>query len=628
MSTYLRYLQNCSFVRSILITYGTMTFTNWLGIFVSILVILVVWYKRALTYWERKGLYGPPPSFPLGNAKDVISRKKCLGEFFRDIYFHLKSKGLRHGGIYIFAKPMYVVADLELVKRVLQTDFANFNSHGMYTNKRDPVSCHIFNLEKSEWRNMRLKMTPTFTSAKMKMMFQTLVECTIPLEKQLEKCVKANHVDLYDIIVRFTTDIIGSCAFGLEINSLTNENSEFRKYGKMIFEKSILAHFKGLTTAFIIPHWICRAFNVQLTKRSIADFFQSTVMDTIKYREENNIKRNDFMHLMIQQKEKVEAGIEPVTDAEIVAQCYLFFIGGFETSSKTLSFLSYELAKNMNIQERTRKEIVEVLAKHDNKITYEGVMEMNYLESVICETLRKYPPLPFLFRQCTKDYKVPDSDLVIEEGTTVQIPIFGIHYDPEIYPDPEKFDPDRFSVENKKYRSNFSWLPFGDGPRICLGQRFGMMQVKMGLITLLRNYKLLVNKKMAEHPILSKEHVLLHKATQLRKPVEDTDTQSTQTEYRNGENVLAVGHGEGNVLLRMVKVKLYGNNTVLETVALCDEASSVTLADKSIANRLGLDGTPQPLCIQWTNNSSSGHEDSSCLKFKISGVISGAKFLA
>ncbi|KAG5887798.1 hypothetical protein JTB14_024013 [Gonioctena quinquepunctata] len=116
--------------------------------------------------------------------------------------------------------------------------------------------------------------------------------------------------------------------------------------------------------------------------------------------------------------------------------------------------------------------------------------------------------------------------------------------------------------------------------------------------------------------------------TQLRKPVEETDTHSTQTEYRNGENVLAVGHGEGNVLLRMVKVKLYGNNTVLETVALCDEASSVTLLDKSIANRLGLDGTPQPLCIQWTNNLSSRHEDSSCLKFKISGVFSGAKIFS
>ncbi|KAG5884498.1 hypothetical protein JTB14_034562 [Gonioctena quinquepunctata] len=109
-----------------------------------------------------------------------------------------------------------------------------------------------------------------------------------------------------------------------------------------------------------------------------------------------------------------------------------------------------------------------------------------------------------------------------------------------------------------------------------------------------------------------------------------TDTTETSLSNLPKETFpeVILGHGEGNVLLRMVKVKLYGNNTVLETVALCDEASSVTLVDKSIANRLGLDGTPQPLCIQWTNNLSSRHEDSSCLKFKISGIFSGAKMFS
>ncbi|XP_045462444.1 uncharacterized protein LOC123672388 [Harmonia axyridis] len=121
-------------------------------------------------------------------------------------------------------------------------------------------------------------------------------------------------------------------------------------------------------------------------------------------------------------------------------------------------------------------------------------------------------------------------------------------------------------------------------------------------------------------------HQLLHKDTQ--RSIKDTDTHSTQTEFKNNENVLAVGHGEGNVLLRMVKVKLYGNNTVLETVALCEEVSSVTLVDKSIANRLGLNGTPQPLCIQWTNNLASRHEDSSCLNIEILGVFDGAKIFS
>ncbi|RZB40991.1 p450 domain containing protein, partial [Asbolus verrucosus] len=117
---------------------------------------------------------------------------------------------------------------------------------------------------------------------------------------------------------------------------------------------------------------------------------------------------------------------------------------------------------------------------------------------VITETLRKYPPVSFLTRRCVKDYKVPGEDVTVEKGTRVVIPVLGIHYDKEYYPDPEKFDPERFNEEKKSSRHSYAHIPFGEGPRICIGMRFGLMQSKVGLTALLRQYKFTVNNKTKE----------------------------------------------------------------------------------------------------------------------------------
>lgn len=130
----------------------------------------------------------------------------------------------------------------------------------------------------------------------------------------------------------------------------------------------------------------------------------------------------------------------------------------------------------------------------------------------ILESLRKYPPIPINSRECTKDYKVPNTDLILPKGLVVFISVQGVHYDPEYYPDPEKFDPTRFSPENMGKLPQFAFMPFGGGPRVCLGeyssnnrsvllifyivgQRFALIQTKVGLIALVRNFKFRINPK-------------------------------------------------------------------------------------------------------------------------------------
>ena len=135
-----------------------------------------------------------------------------------------------------------------------------------------------------------------------------------------------------------------------------------------------------------------------------------------------------------------------------------------------MQFALYELCLNPEIQEKTRENILKVLAKHDGKITYESVFEMDYLGRVIDETLRKYPPVPLLQLRCNKDFLIADSQFVVRVGMQVQIVVLGMHMDPEFYPNPEKFDPDRFTEEEKSKRHHFAYLPFGEGPRNCIGK--------------------------------------------------------------------------------------------------------------------------------------------------------------
>lgn len=105
------------------------------------------------------------------------------------------------------------------------------------------------------------------------------------------------------------------------------------------------------------------------------------------------------------------------------------------------------------------------------------------------EALRKYPILSSIDRVAIADYKVPETDVIIKKGQQVWIPVYGIQHDPEIYPDPEKFDPERFSPEEVKKRDPYAFLSFGEGPRNCIGMRFALMQMKVGLATFLLNYE-------------------------------------------------------------------------------------------------------------------------------------------
>ena len=215
--------------------------------------------------------------------------------------------------------------------------------------------------------------------------------------------------------------------------------------------------------------------------KDVGDFFLKTFIQTLELRELSSIKRNDFVSLLLAVK-------DVYTKEELAAEAFVIFFGGFETSSSLMTFLLYELALNEDIQDRLREEIISGIDENDGKLTYDMLFGFKYLDMVVNEGLRKYPPIPCTMRKTNKEYLIPGTKLVIPEGVVIPINSFSFQRDPEYFPDPLKFDPERFNEENIKNIKPFTNIPFGEGPRICLGQRFGLMQSKIGITKLIQNF--------------------------------------------------------------------------------------------------------------------------------------------
>ncbi|XP_059612808.1 probable cytochrome P450 6a23 [Phlebotomus argentipes] len=461
-----------------------------LDVIFAIMGIFAAFYfyvKHKQSYWERVGVPFAKPQFFFGSAGGGFTDRLSFKERFHKIYKTIKSKG-KFGGFYMFTSPAVMFTDAELVKAVLVKDFQHFEDRGFYHNEKvDPLSAHLVSLAGNKWKNLRAKISPTFTSGRMKMMFPIICEISKEFEKTFQtEAAKDSTVEIKDLLARFTTDVIGNCAFGLECNSLKDPDTEFREYGSLVFKRTPL---EGLKQTFLLTFpKIGEFFNMKFMNPKVTSFYMGVVQKTVEHREKNNVQRNDFMNLMIGLKNSQNES-ERITQNELAAQSFIFFIAGFETSSTVTMYCLYELALNPDIQEKTREHINQVLQKHNNEFTYEAMMDMTYLEQVVNETMRKYPVVTNLLRICTKDYQIPDSDVVIQKGTRTFVFTYGLHHDPDYYPNPDKFDPERFTKEAIASRHPYSYIPFGEGPRICLGMRFGMMQVRIGLVALLQSLK-------------------------------------------------------------------------------------------------------------------------------------------
>ncbi|XP_017012809.2 cytochrome P450 6A1 [Drosophila takahashii] len=488
----------------------------------SLLSFLLGYLRYRFSYWELRGVPQLRPHFLFGHFFKL--RSLHLSELLQETYDAFKGSA-RVAGTYVFLRPMAVVLDMDLVKSVIIRDFGQFVDRRSFHG--DLLTANLFNLQGEEWRALRTKLSPTFTSGKMKYMFGTITQVAQQLEETFEELVgsQGSILELHDLMARYTTDVIGRCAFGTECNSLKDPQAEFREVGRRLFRnnnKSIRWRIFKMTYLSSLAKL---GLPIRIFHPDITDFFLRIVRETVELREREHIRRNDFMDLLLDLRRQ-EKG-RGLTMEQLAAQVFVFFVAGFETSSSNMSYALFELAKNQAVQQKLRLEISDVMARH-RELTYEAMLEMPYLDQTITETLRKYPALSSLTRLASEDYEIPSRDggdpVVLEKGTTVHIPVLAIHYDPAIYPEPYEFRPERFAPAACQQRHPTAFLGFGDGPRNCIGLRFGRMQVKVGLIALLRRFRFSLPPGSPTQLAVTKTNVILLPSGGVRLQVDPVES--------------------------------------------------------------------------------------------------------
>ncbi|XP_049800900.1 cytochrome P450 9e2-like [Schistocerca nitens] len=513
-------------------------------------------WRRYCTFFSRRGVPCAPPLPLLGNMLDVVLGRRSFADVAARLYRQLEPYS--YAGVYNLASPVLLVRDPEIVHAITTTDFDHFTDHADFMSVdgcnpllqrmilalkecKAEINCGegFVNFEGDGSRisvmfdglvidkdnllgHLKVKMMPVGSSlgnVKLNLDYRSeedtngLIDELENQMSQVEGLASSRKEDIFtvemkDLFTRVANDIIATTAFGLKVDSLMDRDNSFYRMGRR------LTKVNPLTAAgyFVSPR-VMQVLGIPFFDRKSVQFFRSMVTDAIQARKREGIVRADVMYVLLQarrgdpsseEQEKIgptKRDVLTLTDDDIAAQALIFFFGGFENVSTALAFCSHLLATHAEVQRRLLDEVDDLMRKSGGQPSYEQVMASQYLDMVVSESLRMYPSAFVLDRQCVRPYRLPATEhcrgVELRPGDDVWVFVHAIHNDPKYFPQPERFDPQRFSPENRRSINKSTYFPFGSGPRMCIAQRFALMEVKLVLVHLLARFSLVA---VAETP--------------------------------------------------------------------------------------------------------------------------------
>ncbi|CAB3254030.1 unnamed protein product [Arctia plantaginis] len=443
-----------------------------------------------LRNYRRRGIPHYPPHPILGSLTFLQRQNPSI--WMRQLYKDFKAP---YVGIWLFWRPGLVINSPEITRRILVKDSENFRNHFLSSGKTDPIgSLNLFTVNDPIWTSLRRRLTGVFTSAKLKMHSGIVrIKTNDLLERIRDETSKNNNIHLRKLLSDFTVDIIGESAFGIVSESVKTGNSVMKEIAQEFMNFGL---HRGLSwsSIFFFPELV-DVFRFSFFPKHTIERLRLICRSVINQRggfEKKMKEPKDLLDALIKMKQEASEEGEEMSEDFLVAQASIFLVGGFDTSASTMSWVIYHLAWHPEHQQRLYDEILNLKQKYEGEdLSPSALSELTYYNCVIKETLRHFPPMGWLDRVATKDYQI-DENLTIPAGTPVYLNAVGMQVDPQYFPDPMVFNPDRFLPENERNNTPFTFLPFGDGPRACIGMRFAFHVLRQALSSIIYNFEIRV----------------------------------------------------------------------------------------------------------------------------------------
>ncbi|KAL5759020.1 hypothetical protein ACOSP7_021631 [Xanthoceras sorbifolium] len=515
--------------------------------FVELLVSL---YKRLVEKPERlremlrkQGISGPPPTLMLGNIREIkkARSKKVVVPSTTTIdepaaaatiissHHHNVAASLfpffeqwrrQYGEVFVFSlgnTQILYVTQPDVVREIITCTSLDLGKPSYQQKELGPLLGQgILTSNGAAWAHQRKILAPELYMTKVKGMMNLIIESTMVLltswKSRIEKEGGIADIKIDEDMRSFSGDVISRACFGGNYSKGEEIFVKLRALQEIMSKKSLSTGIPGMR---YLPTKSNR--NAWKLEKEI----HNLILQVVKERKQEAVYENDLLQ-MILEGAKSSNFSEEATDQFIVDNCKNIYLAGFETTAVAATWCFMLLASNQEWQDRVREEVLEICGGQIPD--YDMLRKMRKLTMVIQETLRLYPPVAVVSREAFKDMTF--NGINIPKGVNIWTLMLTLHTDPKVWgPDAHKFNPERFSNGiSGSCKLPHLYMPFGVGPRVCLGQNLAMVELKMLMTLLLSNFSFSLSPKYVHSPTLRLVIEPEHGVELLVKKLRDNDS--------------------------------------------------------------------------------------------------------